>query len=139
MKTAIALLALSLAACHAQADTLMLDIGPGTDYNSHWCGGQTINAVADGWNGDGTAQVYVQVSARCSTGGRGTTPKTYTSCWNITIDRDSTISSKVVSGCTMPDPSVVYVDTDGALLSTSKVVYYSGSQRTGYRAFRTIP
>ena len=135
----VLLLALSLLSAPALADTFILDPGPGTLYLARWCGGQSIDEVATGFNAGGTANVVLRVSARCSTGGRGTHPKTYTAVWSVTFFRDGEIAYALPGGTWPADPLATFTDTDGALLSTTTVYYVSGSARYGYRAVLSTP
>jgi hypothetical protein len=136
MKTLPAL-SLLLVSTFAHADERLLDPGAGTQYLAQWCGGQNINEIATGFNADSSASTLVQVSAKCSTGGRGGGTKTYYACWRVDFDRLGQIVDRQHIGnvpCPETDPSATYTDVDGAVLSTTVVTYISGSQRQGYRA-----
>ena len=140
MKTLLGLLALTVSS--AQAGTLILDPGPGTQYLANWCGGQSINEYAAGFNADSTAHAILEVSARCSSGGRGGSTRTYYACWSLDFDRLGAITNRVYVGnapCLGKNFGAVFVAVDGAVLSNVSVLYISGSQRYGSRALLTTP
>ena len=139
MKT-IAVLALLIIAGSANAGTTVLDPGNGRQYLSAWCGGQSINEYAVGWNADSTAKTLVSVSTRCALSGRGGMARTYYTCWYVDFNRDGTIAAQTYLGaypCSGTDE--VFTDVDGALLYNVIVSYISGSMRTGSRAVITTP
>jgi hypothetical protein len=74
--------------------TIVLDPGDGRQYLANWCGGQGVNEYAGGFDSANNAQTAVIVSARCSTGGRGSSPRTYVKCWVVAFDLSGVILSK---------------------------------------------
>lgn len=139
MKILIVMLA-TLASYAGLAATNVLDPGDGRQYLQNWCGGQQVNEYAEGFNSTGNALAAVKVTTRCSTGGRGTKPRTYLSCWLVTFDDNGAILDQeyVNSGswlqgtppmsCALVlDSAATFPRDDGATLSTSLV-------GTAYRA-----
>lgn len=133
MKALIAIL-IALASYAVLAATTVLDPGDGRQYLQNWCGGQKVNEYAQGFNDTGNALAAVKVTTRCSTGGRGTKPRTFFSCWLVTFDDNGTILNQeyVNSGswlqgsppmnCALVlDPAATFARDDGATLSTSLV------------------
>jgi hypothetical protein len=140
IKTIAALLAAALA-LPTLADTTMLDPGDGRLYLAQWCGGQDIQNVATGFM-DHQATTLLQVSARCSTGGRGGAQKTYRACWLVNYALDGTIAYREKlsdAECVFPDTSSEPYELEGYLLFTASIWYVSGSRRSGPRAFLTTP
>jgi uncharacterized repeat protein (TIGR01451 family) len=114
-------------AAMANAATTVLDPGPGTDYLGIWCGGQTENEIATGFDTAANAVTLVKVATTCHGSGRGSPNQYYLACWTVTFAQDGSIVSKVwlatnhwVQGnpaipCPVPaDPAVVYTHEDGA-------------------------
>lgn len=144
MKT-LAAAALALTAAAALAASAVLDPGDGRQYLQNWCGGQQVNEYAHGFDGAGNSLTAVEVTTRCSTGGRGTKPRTYLACWLVTFDDTGTVVKRklVTSGswrlgrpplsCTLIlDPDAVFTRGGGATLATSLI-------GTSYRAVLQIP
>jgi hypothetical protein len=139
---------ISMMSTLAGAATTVLDPGPGTDYLSVSCGGQTVNEVATGFDAAGNAATQVRVATTCHGSGRGSPNQYYLACWAVTFGEDGAIQSRVwqatnhwVQGnpaipCpVVTDPAAVYNFTDGAghfpaTLSTGRL----GSNSTAYRA-----
>ena len=136
MKIALVLASLTFAGI-ANAQTTVLDPGNGKQYLAAWCGGQSLNEYAVGWNADSTARTMVTVSTRCNGSGRGAKVHVYSTCWIVDFARDGTIVN--TQPCVDETATDEAVDVDGAILSNVTVPYISGSQRTGSRAAITIP
>jgi hypothetical protein len=132
----------------SQAATTVLDPGPGTDYLSISCGGQTVNEVAHGFDAAGDPVTQVAVATTCNGSGRGSLNQYYLACWTVTFTADGAIQSKVwqatnhwVQGdpavpCPVSsDPTALFTFTDGAgnypeTLSTGQF----GTTTIAYRA-----
>jgi uncharacterized repeat protein (TIGR01451 family) len=123
------LLAVLMATFAAQADasTTVLDPGPGTDYLNVWCGGQTVNEIATGFDAAASAVTLVKVGTTCHGSGRGSPNQYYLACWTVTFGRDGNIVSKLWLAtnhwqqgqpsipCPVPaDPGATYTYADGA-------------------------
>lgn len=122
---------LAVIATIALAATTTLDPGDGRQYLANWCGGQSVTEVASGFNDAGNAIAAVKVTTRCSTGGRGTKPRTFLACWLVTFDDTGAIlnqefvnSASWLQGqpsrsCAVStDPEATFTREDGASLST---------------------
>jgi hypothetical protein len=144
MKMLVAML-LTFAATAALAATTVLDPGDGRQYLQYWCGGQQVNEYAQGFDEAGNSLAAVKVTTRCSTGGRGTKPRTYLACWLVTYDDSGAITNQepVNSGswlqgktplsCALVlDPAAVFTRNGGATLTTSLI-------GTTYRAVLELP
>ena len=83
-----------LLATTAKAATTVLDPGPGTDYLGIWCGGQTENEIATGFDAAANAVTLVKVSTTCHGSGRGSPNQYYLACWTVTFAPDGGILSK---------------------------------------------
>ncbi len=118
---------MTMSAPMAHAATIVLDPGPGTDYLSIWCGGQSVNEIATGFDAAGNALTQVRVATTCNGSGRGSRSQHYLACWAVTFGEDGTLLSKVweatnhwVQGsaaipCPAPaDPAAIYTFADGA-------------------------
>lgn len=136
---------LALMAGAALAATTVLDPGDGRQYVQNWCGGQQVNEYAQGFDEAAKAIAAVKVTTRCSTGGRGTKPRTYLACWLVTFDDTGTVinqefvnsgswllGSTPLSCALVLDPAAVFKRDDGAALSTALV-------GTTYRAVLELP
>ncbi|MGH8265034.1 MAG: hypothetical protein ACRETU_13900 [Steroidobacterales bacterium] len=134
MKIPVAILVAVTSSYAALAATTVLDPGDGRQYLQNWCGGQTVNEYAQGFNDTGNALAAVKVTTRCSTGGRGTKPRTYLACWMVTFDDNGAIlnqeyvnSGSWVQGnpptnCALVlDPAATFARDDRATLTTSLV------------------
>jgi hypothetical protein len=140
MRPISALLAAALA-LPALAATTMLDPGDGRQYLAQWCGGQDIQNVATGFTNH-QAATLLEVSARCSTGGRGGGQRTYRACWVVSYALDGTIAYREKlsdAECVFPDGSSEPYELEGYMLFTATIWYISGSRRSGPRAFLTTP
>lgn len=146
------LLGLILATTQAMAETsIVLNPGNGRDYLLYWCGGQSVQEYADGFDTAGNAVTTVIVSASCNGSGRASRNHYYKTCSRVTFDTvgnrltvDKIGSVSWVQGQPAPscgadaDPSIV--DHFGGLtLSTGTV--FTGVQGSAYanRAILTIP
>ncbi|MFN7951369.1 MAG: hypothetical protein U0610_06570 [bacterium] len=118
---------LTIFASLGRAETRVLDPGPGTDYLSVWCGGQTVNEIATGFDAAANAVTLVKVATTCHGSGRGSPNQYYLACWSVTFADDGIIESKqwlatnhwAQGQPSIPcpvgaDPSAVYTATDGA-------------------------
>jgi hypothetical protein len=144
MKVPIAI-ALAVSSAAVLAATAVLDPGDGRQYLQNGCGGQQVNEYAQGLNDAGNALAAVKVTTRCSTGGRGTKPRTFLACWLVTFDDNGAIldqqfvnsatwlqGSPAGSCALVLDPAATFTRSDGATLSTSLV-------GTTYRAVLESP
>src|SRR5882672_6332440 len=133
MKIIVAML-FTLTSCVVFAATSVLDPGDGRQYLQNWCGAQTVSEDAQGFNDTGNTLAAVKVTTRCATGGRGTRPRPFLSCWLVTFDDNGAILNQeyVNSGswllgspplnCALVlDPAATFPRADGAALSTSLV------------------
>jgi uncharacterized repeat protein (TIGR01451 family) len=149
MKALLLGVLMAMSSALSTAGTFVLDPGPGTDYLGVWCGGQTVNEIATGFDAaTGNAQTLVKVATTCHGSGRGSPNQYYLACWTVGFARDATIATKLflatnhwVQGqpaipCPVPaDTAAVYTATDGAgnfpaTLSTTLV----GTSSSAYRA-----
>lgn len=141
---AATLAALAVTAAVAGATTV-LEPGDGRQYLRNWCGGQQMNEFARGFDHAGKGTAAIRVTATCSTGGRGTKPRTYFACWLVTFaDTGAIVHRKFVNSgswrqgqpqvaCALAlDADAVFDRADGAKLVTSLV------GRT-YRAVLKVP
>jgi hypothetical protein len=125
---------LALTATAAFAATTVLDPGDGRQYLQNWCGGQLVNEYAQGFDEASNALTAVKVTTRCSTGGRGTKPRTYLACWLVTFDgQGAIINQEVVNtgswvqgqpplSCALVlDAAAAFTRDDGATLTTTLV------------------
>lgn len=115
--------------------TTVLNPGDGKNYLGVWCGGQTVNEYALGFNDQGNADTLVKVTTRCAGSGRGAKSRTYVTCTKVTFQLDGTIVNKqaVNSGsylqgstpveCAIPyDVNAAY-ENDTTFLSTDVIAY----------------
>jgi len=140
----------------ANAATLVLNPGDGKQYLANWCGGQKIDEIAEGFNVDATISTIVKVQTTCSTGGRGSVPKTFMACWRVTFSRDGAIvnqeflnsgswrrGSPSVQCAASYDVDAFFVDIDGANLYTVLIPLinhpYQSTYSDGYRAVLETP
>ncbi len=130
----------------ASAASVVLDPGPGTDYLSVWCGGQTVSEIATGFDASANPVTLVKVATTCHGSGRGSPNQYYLACWGVTFTDAGAIDSKTwlatnhwsqgnpsIPCPVAADPAATFTATDGAgnfpdVLSTTLA---SGSQ---YRA-----
>jgi hypothetical protein len=89
----MALLGLTLAS-HASAATIVLDPGPGTDYLGVWCGGQSVNEYAQGFDAANYAVTAVKVTTSSHGSGRGSPNHYYIACWAVTFFPNGAIQSR---------------------------------------------
>jgi uncharacterized repeat protein (TIGR01451 family) len=111
----------------ANAATIPLDPGPGTDYLGIWCGGQQVNEIATGFDALGYATTLVKVTTTCHGSGRGSPNQYYLACWTVGFGPDGSIQSKTwlatnhwgqgnpaIPCPVSADPAAVYDHLDGA-------------------------
>jgi hypothetical protein len=117
-----------LSAAFAHADTLVLDPGPGTDYLTQWCGGQTESEIATGFDASSNALTLVQVATTCPGSGHSSPNQHYLACWTVSFDLSGVIVSQawlatnhwqqghpaIPCPGAAPDPAAVYPHADGA-------------------------
>ena len=124
---ATAVLLVSVFAPVANAATIALDPGPGTDYLGVWCGGQQVNEIATGFDALGYATTLVKVTTTCHGSGRGSPNQYYLACWTVGFGPDGSIQSKTwlatnhwaqgnpaIPCPVAADPTAVYDHVDGA-------------------------
>ena len=135
----------------AVAATTVLDPGPGTQYLTVSCGGQSVTETATGFDASNLAQTQVEVRTTCHLSGRGSKSRNYVACWTLHRDLDATIVSKeniltsswltgsTPVACPPVDQNAVYRLEDGngnplASLSTIQIQSVYGQITTVNRA-----
>lgn len=123
----------------------VLDPGPGTDYMVQWCGGQTVNEYAEGFDSAGMPTTIVRVQTICNGSGRGSRSTYYFSCSRVTFDwtgakinqefinSGSWLRGRAYIPCdavTDPLATFDYVDANGNVTGTLS----TGLFPSGYRA-----
>jgi uncharacterized repeat protein (TIGR01451 family) len=139
---------MTMFAATANAATIVLDPGPGTDYLGVWCGGQHVNEIATGFDAGADAVALVKVTTTCHGSGRGSPNQYYLACWTVTFAQDGGILSKewlatnhwrqgqTAIPCPVPaDPAAVYTNQDeaGNVLATLSTELIGASSAV-YRA-----
>lgn len=151
MRHLILMTILALATISAHADTqTVLNPGNGRDYLIYWCGGQTINEYAAGYDESGNAKTVVVVQTRCNGSGRGSRNRYHKTCTEVMFDLSGAIISKGpnhyvtwLMGNPAPSCGVSYSaagvyendDSEGNFLS----LLYTTSIRTSLRAVVEAP
>jgi len=145
MKTAIAILALTIATAQAQTVTVLTPQIPKAG-----CGTLTYSESAGGVDAAGNLVAYVVSTGSCALSGRGGRSRKYRVCWTVTFNLQGQQQSYVQSGggsaasgqpippCTFTeDASAVYrvEDSAGNLLAT----YYTVGTGTTTRAVVEVP
>lgn len=94
MKHLILMSAIVFAAVLARAEELIvLNPGSGLKYMANWCGGQSVNEYANGFDVNGNPTAVVVVGTSCHGSGRGSKNHYYRSCSISTFDLDGTLLS----------------------------------------------
>ena len=89
MKKLFIALGLACSAFFAQAETsVVLNPGFGTAILGVSCGGQRVNAVAEGFNANGTPSTIITVTTTCSGSGRASKNHYYKACARATYSVD---------------------------------------------------
>lgn len=150
MRTPLTLSLLLALSCARSEMLTMLDPGPSGAYMPNSCGGTKLDEVAEGFDAAGNVVAIVTDTTRCSTGGRGSRPRTFMACYRVTFQEGAVISRELLTSASwvqgqppvpcaaQPDPAALYTDNLGRTLSTALI---SGSLTYGsvYRAFLGAP
>jgi hypothetical protein len=157
MKSMLGIIGLSVIASGAAiAATTVLDPGPGTQYLTVSCGGQSVTETATGFDASNFERTQVEVRTTCHGSGRASKSRTYVACWALHRDLNTVVVGKenirtgsYLTGstpvvCPSVNPNAVYRLEDGsghllAALSTIQVHSVYGQITTVNRAVLDTP